>query len=270
MIMNYFYMDEQGREIGPISVENLKALRIASVIKDHTLVRLESGGPWTTCISVVGSVDGSSGAKIQAEAAKVVSDTVADAKSALGLLNLNPVGGLAPAYQKLGPQRAGAVGIFFLIVYAAAGAYVINRLSGAIASLASFNIGNVGTMNLNTGDWTKYMFVAGASAAALFAALALVRVIFQRGGRWEGDAFIAGAVSIVWAIALVIDSFLGLKNVEVMALVALFAICIMVMQLFVGLTRISELNEPRATVAVPVVIIIEVWLTKVIFIAVCG
>jgi hypothetical protein len=269
--MNYFYMDDQSREIGPVSAENLKSLRVAGVIKDHTLVRLESGGPWTTCVSVVGVVGASSGAKIQAEATKVMSDTVADAKSALGLLNLNPVGGLAPAYQKLGAQRAGAVGIFFLIVYVVAGAYVINRLSGAIASLASFNFGNgLGTMSLNTGNWTKYMFVAGASAAALFAALALVRVIFQRGGRWEGDAFIAGAVSIVWAIALLIESFLGLKNMEVMALVALFAICITVMQLFVGLTRISELNEPRATVAVPVVIIVEVWLTKIIFTAICG
>jgi hypothetical protein len=55
--MNYHYMDEKNQEIGPVSLENLKSFRLAGVIKDHTLVRPESGGAWVTCASVVGKVE---------------------------------------------------------------------------------------------------------------------------------------------------------------------------------------------------------------------
>ncbi len=51
--MNYFYMDEQNREIGPISGDNLKSFRVAGVIKDHTLVRPENGELWVTAMSIV-------------------------------------------------------------------------------------------------------------------------------------------------------------------------------------------------------------------------
>ena len=61
--MNYHYMDEQNREIGPFSLENLKAFRASGVIKDHTLVRPE-GGPWTACVAVVGNVELVTGMKI--------------------------------------------------------------------------------------------------------------------------------------------------------------------------------------------------------------
>lgn len=51
--MNYFYMDDQSREIGPVSAENLKSFRMAGVIKDHTLVRPENSELWVTAMSVV-------------------------------------------------------------------------------------------------------------------------------------------------------------------------------------------------------------------------
>ena len=51
--MNYFYMDDQSREIGPISDENLKSFRVAGVIKDHTLVRPENSELWVTAMSIV-------------------------------------------------------------------------------------------------------------------------------------------------------------------------------------------------------------------------
>ena len=58
--MNYHYMDENNQEVGPVSLENLKSFRVASVIKDHTLVRPESGGPWVTCESIIGTVEADS------------------------------------------------------------------------------------------------------------------------------------------------------------------------------------------------------------------
>jgi TM2 domain-containing membrane protein YozV len=51
--MDYFYMDEQSREIGPVPLETLKSFRLAGVIKNHTLVRPENSEIWVTAISVL-------------------------------------------------------------------------------------------------------------------------------------------------------------------------------------------------------------------------
>ena len=111
--MNYHYLDEQSREIGPVSLENLKAFRAAGVVKDQTLVRPESGGPWAACAAVVGPSESASPAIAQSPAAKAVASAVDDAKAALTLVWRNPVGGLAPAYEKLGPTRSGGAGFVF-------------------------------------------------------------------------------------------------------------------------------------------------------------
>jgi hypothetical protein len=264
--MNYYYLDEQSREIGPVSLENLKAFRAAGVTNDQTLVRPESGGPWAACVTVTGIVETSDPGNLKGEAAKVISTALSDAKSALSLLATNPVGGLAPAYQKLGPKRAASVGILFMIIYAAVGAFLMNHLIGTMTSM---NYGGV-NVDVDSAKLTKLLFVAAASAAAWFSALALVRLMNQRGGQWEGDAFIAGAVSLLWAMAIMLTSLFGWKNFEVCGVLALTTICITVLQIFAGLTRISGLSEPRATLAVPVVLICEVWITKIIFTTIYG
>lgn len=92
--MNYFYLDEQNREIGPVTIENLKAFRSADVIKDHTLVRSDTGGPWTACVAIVGTVSTTASSAAKSSAEKVVSEAVADARAALTFLLTNPVGGL--------------------------------------------------------------------------------------------------------------------------------------------------------------------------------
>src|ERR1035437_10269426 len=58
--MNYYYMDDNNKEIGPVSMENLKSFRLAGVIKDHTLVRPENGGPWGTCESIICTIEADS------------------------------------------------------------------------------------------------------------------------------------------------------------------------------------------------------------------
>jgi hypothetical protein len=58
--MNYYYMDDNNKEIGPVSMEYLKSFRLAGVIKDHTLVRPEDGGPWVKCESIIGTIEADS------------------------------------------------------------------------------------------------------------------------------------------------------------------------------------------------------------------
>jgi hypothetical protein len=175
---------------------------------------------------------------------------------------------LAPAYGKLGAKQAGAVGIFFIAIFALVLSFSLSRsLDTAIRSLGAlsgvgFNAGQVSLMKLFLG--------AAGSMTGVAAVLGILRLVSQRSGRWEGDAFIAGAISLVWALGLLITAAVGWKNLEVCALVVLAATCITVLQIFVGLTRISSLSEPRATAGVPVVLIAWAWMTKIIVTAIYG
>ena len=252
--MNYHYLDEQSREIGPVSLENLKAFRAAGVVKDQTLVRPEGGGPWAACAAVVGPSESSNPAITQSPAAKAVSGAVDDAKAALALLWRNPVGGLAPAYEKLGAKRAGAAGVVFVV--AASAVYLLLIYTTEILRL------------LRPADFAgllKLLFATIASFVAWAGALALARLAVRRAGSWEGDLFIAGSMSLGWVLALLLMAVVGWHNIEVVITICLAMICLTVLQVFAGLTRISGLTEQVATLAVPLVLIAGGWINTIIF-----
>jgi hypothetical protein len=256
--MNYFYMDDQSREIGPVSQDSLKSFRVAGVIKDHTLVRAESGGTWVTCVSVVGTVEASNAASQSATMAKV-SEAVQHARSVWVNLLTNPVGGMLPAYQQLGSKQAGGAGAVFIAVFT------------VIALLLVYMTKTFGIIRPDDlGGFLKLVFTILACCLTWAAAMVLVRLINRREGEIGGEVFVAGTISLVGAVDLLLFSVLGFGNLEVLAVVALVSICVVVLQLFVGLTRISGLDERIGTFMVPVVLVAAVWLSKIIFMAVYG
>jgi hypothetical protein len=254
--MNYFYMDEQSREIGPVSQDSLKSFRVAGVIKDHTLVRPENGGPWLTCISVVGTVETSNAAS-QSPTMNKVSEAVQHAKSVWLNLLTNPVGGMFPAYQQLGAKRAGGAGCVFIAAYT------------ILSLLLVYMTKTFGVIRPSDfGGFLKLLFTILACCLTWAAAMIIVRLLNRREGDIGGEVFVAGTISLVWAVDLLLFSILGFGNVEALAIILLVSICVIVLQVFVGLTRISGLDERIGTFMVPVVIVGACWLSKIIFMAV--
>ena len=258
--MNYHYMDDQSREIGPVSLENLKSFRTAGVIKDDTLVRPESGGPWVTCVAVVGQVQGHLNAETpQTQAMSMVSEAVAHAKTVWVMLLTNPAGGLSPAYQKLGAKWAGEAGAVFL--GGSATLFVILVYMSKIFEVIRPN---------DFGGFLKLLFTTLACFTAWALVLAVVRLINRREGGLGGEIFVAGTMSLVWCVFLLLISILGFGNADVVAVIILTSICVTVLQIFVGLTRISGLDERIGTFMVPLVLIGGIYLAKIIFMAVYG
>jgi hypothetical protein len=64
-----------------------------------------------------------------------------------------------------------------------------------------------------------------------------------------------------------VAAVLGFGNIEVIALFTFFAICVTIVMLFAGLTRICKTSERSATLAVPLMLIASTWLSKVIYAA---
>jgi hypothetical protein len=256
--MNYHYMDEQSREIGPVPLETLKSFRLAGVIKDHTLVRPESGGAWVACVSVVGTVE-TPAAQMKSQAMEKVSEAVQHAKSVWLNLLSNPVGGLLPAYQQLGAKKAGGAGAVFIAAFTIIALLLVYMTkTGELIRPDDF------------GGFIKLLFTILACCLTWAAAMVIVRLLNRRDGEIDGEVFVAGTISLVGAVDLLLFSILGLGNPEVLAIVFLVSLCVVVLQVFVGLTRISGLDERIGTFMVPVVLVAAVWLSKIIFMAVYG
>ncbi len=54
---------------------------------------------------------------------------------------------------------------------------------------------------------------------------------------------------------------------EVIGALAVFALCLTILMLFAGCTRISKVSERLATIAVPLMLILSGWITKIIYAA---
>jgi hypothetical protein len=57
-MQSYFYRDQTGREIGPLTLDALAKLRFAGVLNDETQVRLADSAEWKPCREIVAAPPG--------------------------------------------------------------------------------------------------------------------------------------------------------------------------------------------------------------------
>jgi hypothetical protein len=175
-----------------------------------------------------------------------------DATQALKRFAANPVGGLPAAFEGLGESRAMRVGLVF------GAAAILLVFVGVYMSLPSF-------MKPEIGDTFKFLFFGAVPFASIFAASAATRKVFGGAGSFGGDSMIAGAALLPFGFLVFVSGVLGLANLEVTALLVIFALCYAILILYTGCTRVSGVSESKAAFAVPVMIIVSGWLTKILF-----
>lgn len=178
-----------------------------------------------------------------------------DALSAFKMFASNPVPGLSTTYDSLGSARALGVGIVFGTVFAVALLIGIYRFAPAWARPQG------------VGGFLKIAFVAVVPYLSLFAASALVRMGFRGQGSFGSDGFTAGAALLPFGVVALLVALLGSSNLEIVAIAALFAVCVTILMLFAGLTRINKTSERAATFAVPLMVMASAWFSKIIYTA---
>jgi hypothetical protein len=181
-----------------------------------------------------------------------VKEASRDATQAFKTFATNPVGGLPVAFTELGAPRALGVGI----VFAAFSVFCV--FIGIYIALPTF-------AKPDFGDSIKFIFFGAVPFLSLLAASAATRKVFGGKGSIHGDCFIAGAALLPFGFLIFVSSLLGLANLEIAAVLLVFALCYGILMLYTGVTRISLVTESRAAFAVPVMIIVSFWLTKIIF-----
>jgi hypothetical protein len=187
-----------------------------------------------------------------AELSTKVKTASKDATQALKTFAANPVGGLPAAFEALGESRALRVGLVF------AAASVVLIFVGVYMSLPAF-------MRPDFGTSLKFIVFGAVPFASILAASMATRKVFGGAGSIGGDSMIAGASLLPFGFLIFISGLLGLANFEVTALLLIFAFCYAILILYTGCTRVSGVAESKAAFAVPVMIIVSAWLTKILF-----
>ncbi len=178
-----------------------------------------------------------------------------DALQAFKMFATNPVAGLSVAFESLGPARAPGVGITFGALFALCVVFAIYRLLGEWCRPQGF------------GGFLKILVVAVVPFISLLGAGVAGRKAFRGEGSFGHDSFIAGASLLPFGFIALLAGILGVGNFEVIAVFTLFAVCLTILMLFAGLTRICKLSEQVATLAVPLMLLVSAWLTKIIYAA---
>ncbi|MCE9592996.1 MAG: hypothetical protein K8S98_02280 [Planctomycetes bacterium] len=198
-----------------------------------------------------------------------VTDTVKaasrDAFAAFKTLAANPVGALPAACATLGDAKALRSGVAFGVVsvlcFASAGPILLGVGGIRLSDLYE---------QLGFGGVLKYL----AFAAIPFVGLTLGSVGARKflGGKSAlgSDCFLAGAALLPASLCMLAASLLGFEHFELIGILAVFAMCLGVLMLYSGYTRITQLTERAASLSVPVVVLLTVWLAKLMLGKVLG
>jgi hypothetical protein len=200
-----------------------------------------------------------------AVAVKNIKAATKDAWDALRLFAFDPVGRLPQAFEGLGQVRALRVGVAFGLIFALCLGLAAQRLLSALDILTS-------ALDMHPGK-TRSMGIIKSTLFCLipffacWAGLSVTRVVLKGVGGWGHDAFIAGASLLPLGFVALIGSVLGVANLEFISVLFLGAICVSILMLFAGLTRICKISDRAATLGVPFILIVTAWLSKVMLAA---
>lgn len=185
-----------------------------------------------------------------------------DAWKTVLVLPRNPVGDLHTAFEALGGARALGVGIAFGTVFAICAAVAFTRTATMWLFRVGFAFGEV-----SAGEFVKAVLVFFVPFVALSIAIYLCRAFTRASGSAGHDVFLAGAALLPLAAFTLLFSLLGVGNIEIDIVLLVIAQCTTILMLFSGLTRIYGIAERTASFAVPLMLIVCAWLSKVIYAA---
>lgn len=177
-----------------------------------------------------------------------------DAVSTLKSLGIDPVGGLLQSYNALGEARALGVGIAFGFIFAFCFVITVGQIP-----MMGFYFRESGS-----GQFFKLLIVGFIPFLSLSAASLIANKITHAKLGFSSNFFIAGVALLPLGLVSLVTSLIGFNNYEIVFVLSTISICITIMVLFAGLTRIGEISDKSASYTVPLMLITSTVIGKVI------
>jgi hypothetical protein len=231
-----------------------------------------TGAKSTSHVVPPGNVPATASPNISADLTKELKARSKDVWAGVKQLAVSPVGGLPASFQSFGEQRALWAAVGFTALYLLFLAISLYRAGQSLESLAGMAATPSGPFaaalatgaSVNDFGWYMRLLLCGlVTIFTLSVAAMLMRLVFRGKGTFLGDFYIASASMLPVAVALFLISIIGVANVEVMLLLMVFAVVYNILMLYAGCSRISGISEAGAAPAVPIMLLVTLYLTKV-------
>jgi hypothetical protein len=264
--MNYT-INRNGEHFGPYSREELQRYLNEGRLLWAELVWQAEGQRWVTLAELLGG-PWTPVPPLSQQLKDEVRARSLDALQGVKLFAKSPVGGLPESFALFDDQRAIQVGMVFAIVYEVAillGALIFKSKAEALLG-GAVQVGQL-TGELSAAQLLKVLLLGLVPFASLIGACALARAIFRGKGRFAGDVYTAGAVLLPTGLLVLAAALLGAANIEIIAILFLFALTYSILILYAGCSRVGCISEAGAAPAVPIILLSSAWITKIIVVA---
>ncbi len=203
---------------------------------------------------------GSAATQIGERVASVVRSASADAARSATSLLADPVGGLEPTYRSLGESRARAVGAVRIVAFALL--CVVGGWLQARKQLSALPFASPAG-----GDYLKGLLALLVPGAAMVVVSFGLRRALGRTAPIAADVFTVGVALLPLGLVAALAGLLGIGNFEVIIALVVVALCHLILVLFEGLTKIGGLSGRAGAAAVPALLLLSAWFTKVVIVA---
>jgi hypothetical protein len=187
-------------------------------------------------------------------------EAMTDAAAAFKILIKNPTQGISQAFHQLGPQKALQVGIVCAAIFILSYLLCMHQFFSFIGSM----MGSDARVSVPASFYLKGFFFALIPLAAMFGAMAASRMVAKGSGSWQADAFVTGIAIIPVAFVMLVIGILGLEHYDFISILAMFAMCILILTLFHGFKDLAGLAPGAATLAVPITLLVTMFVCRML------
>lgn len=190
---------------------------------------------------------GASGANSAAAVTEKIREASQDALAAFKQFAMDPIGGLPVAFGSLGKARALTAGVAFGVFFALC--VMVTFL------MAVPNMFRPPLLKILLGGLMPFVSISGANA--------LARMVFKGEGQFESDIFIAGSSLVPAGLLCLVVGLLGSAISSLWLILSIFALTTTILMLYSGFTRIIKLSDRAVVLALPCILIVSFWLTRI-------
>lgn len=272
----WFFLNADQQQQGPLSRTQLLDMHRQGTLRDDTPVWTRRMAEWTPFAE---ALDGDGALRRRPRR----DERGQPGSQAFVAFLKDPVGGLPGLCEALGPSYAFGMGLLFcgvFILFALLGfillLYRLDLLRGFPGEAPfGFPFGEQqfrpaprpgpprGSLAIQAEVLIRFIGLTMLGIASLIAAISIIRIVTRGSGNFGCDVLSAGSALLPMGLLWPVFGVLGPANMEVVIFLLILVSCLTLLILNSAFTRVIKLSDQGVILAMPVTVVLTLWLCKV-------